>query len=208
MPIRLLAAALALALAAASASAGEFNQVLTPGDAAPAWKDLPGADGKQHSLADLPADNFVLVVFTCNSCPIARDYEDRLIEFTRQHAEDVSVAAINVNNIPEDSLEKMKERAAERKFPYAYLFDESQQIAKDYGASGTPEFFLLSPATEGRRKILYMGAMDDSSKASNVKKRYLADALAAAQQGQQPEVRETFAHGCRIRFSRERRKAG
>lgn len=196
--------------AASSVMAGEFNAVLSPGDAAPPWKDLPGTDGKTHSLAELDAKQYVLVVFTCNSCPIARDYEDRIMEFARQHAKEVSVVAINVNNVPEDSLEKMRERAEARKFPYPYLYDKSQQIAKDYGAQGTPEFFLLSPtgndSGKGGRKVLYMGAMDDSSQAESVTKHYLADALAASQKGEQPKVKETYTIGCRIRFDRERRK--
>jgi peroxiredoxin len=120
-------------------SAGEFNEVLNIGDAAPAWKDLPGVDGKRHSLADLQKFPAVLVVFTCNSCPVAQDYEDRLIALANQHADKLAVVAINVNRIPADSLPNMQARAKERKFPFAYLFDESQQIAKQYGAVFTPE---------------------------------------------------------------------
>jgi peroxiredoxin len=182
--------------------AGEFNQKLNIGDAAPAFTKLPGVDGKEHSLVDFQAKPYLLVVFTCNSCPCAVDYEDRIIAFAQANAEKVGVVAINVNAVPADSLEKMKERQAERKFPYPYIQDASQKIAKDYGAEGTPEVFLLSP----ERKVIYMGAIDDSDDATQVKHKYLDDALTAALAGKSPEVKETFANGCRIRWERRRPK--
>jgi peroxiredoxin len=180
-------------------SAGEYNSVLKIGDAAPAWKDLPGTDGKDHSLADLKKAKLVVVVFTCNSCPVATEYEDRIIEFAKKHADDVAVVAINVNRVLEDSLAKMKTRAEQKKFPYPYLFDQSQKIAKDYGALFTPEFFVLSP----ERKIVYMGGMDDNSTAKDVKQNFLEPAVKAALAGKSPETAETLARGCRIRFARE-----
>ncbi len=204
-------AILTIFLVASGGESGEYNQVLNIGDPAPAWVDLPGTDGRTHSLADLPPEEFVVVVFTCNSCPVARDYEDRIMEFTRRYAGRARMVAINVNTIAEDRLDKMIERAAARKFNFPYLFDESQQIARRYGATGTPEFFLLSRASEGdgaaapSRTILYMGAMDDHSMTTQVTKQYLVDALEAALAGKQPPVGETYAHGCRIRFARERR---
>jgi peroxiredoxin len=140
-------------------------------------------------------------VFTCNSCPIACDYEDRIIAFAKAHAADVALVAINVNRVPEDSLEKMQERAKEKSFTFPYLYDASQQIAKDYGATFTPEFFVLSP----ERKIVYMGGMDDSSDPAAIKHQYLEPAIQAALAGQTPEVTETVARGCRVRYARERR---
>lgn len=190
-----------LLVLAASVHAGEFNPVLKIGDAAPTFNKLPGVDGKEHSFSDFQDKPYLLVVFTCNSCPCAVDYEDRIIDFATRHAEKVSVVAINVNAVPADSLEKMKERHAEKKFPYPYVQDASQQIAKDYGATGTPEFFLLSP----ERKVIYMGAMDDSDDATKVKDEYLEDALTAALAGKESETKETFANGCRIRWERKRR---
>ncbi len=164
---------------AALASAGEYNTVLKIGDPAPVWSDLPGTDGKQHSLADLKAKPAVVVVFTCNSCPFARDYEDRIIALAKAHAQDVAVVAINVNRIAEDNLEKMQERAKARQFPYPYLYDETQQIAKAYGATFTPEFFVLGP----QRKIVYMGGLDDNSNPAEVKTSYLEPAIQAALNG-------------------------
>jgi peroxiredoxin len=191
----------AAAFAPAFVRAGEFNAVLNIGDAAPEWKELPGVDGKTHSLGDLKEKKVVVVIFTCNSCPVAADYEDRIIAFANEYSDRVGVVAINVNRIPEDSLEMMKKRAEEKKFPFPYLFDESQKIAKDYGAAFTPEFFVLSP----ERKIVYMGGMDDSSNPAQVKNNFLAPAVEAALAGVAPEKAETAAIGCRIRFARERR---
>ncbi len=187
--------------AIANANAGEFNPVLSIGDPGPAWAKLPGVDGKSHSLADLDK-KFVVVVFTCNSCPYAVDYEDRIIAFAKKYAEVADVVAINVNRIPEDSLPRMKERAADKGFPFPYLYDESQQIARDYGAIYTPEFFVL----DSDRKVVYMGGIDDNSDASAVTERYLEAAMDALLAGKQPPTAETVARGCRIRFERQRRR--
>lgn len=190
---------------AARAGAGMYNPTLNIGDPAPAWERLPGVDGKEHSLADLVDKDFVVLVFTCNSCPIAVDYEDRIIAFAKKHAapeSKVALVAINVNRIEEDRLPKMKERAVEKGFPFAYLFDESQQIGKAYGATFTPEFFIL----DKERKIAYMGGMDDNSLPEKVTEHYLEPALVALLAGQPPPHPETVARGCRVRYERERRK--
>ena len=186
------------------AVAGEYNQVLSIGDRAPAWKDLPGVDDKKHSLAELDEKELVVVVFTCNSCPIATDYEDRIIEIAKQYGGPegkVGLVAINVNRVEEDRLPKMKERAETKGFPFPYLYDESQKIAKEYGATFTPEFFVL----DRDRKVAYMGGMDDSSKPAQVKQHYLKAAIESLLEGDVPETPETTAIGCRIRYSRDRR---
>ena len=191
-----------LVLALASfAPAGEFNKVLKVGDAAPAWTDLPGTDDKKHSLADLKDKDAVVVVFTCNSCAFAVEYEDRIIAFAKERAGEkskVALVAINVNTIKDDALPEMKKRAEKKKFPFAYLFDESQGIAKKFGANYTPEFFLLGKD----RKIAYMGALDDTSNAAEVKAHHLEDALAATLAGKPAAKGETLARGCKIRFNR------
>ena len=193
-----------LSLISVSATAGEHNPVLSVGDAAPAWKDLPGIDGKKHSLADLKDKDAVVVVFTCNSCLYAIDYEDRLIAFAKKHAAmgKVALVAINVNKIEEDSLPKMQERAKEKGFAFPYLYDDTQKIAKDYGATFTPEFFVLGKD----RKIVYMGAMDDKTDPAQVKINYVDEAVNAAMQGAKPATGETVARGCTIRYARERKK--
>jgi len=187
---------------AATAHAGEYNPLLSIGDPAPVWKDLPGIDGKTHSLADLKQSKAVVLVFTCNSCPYAVDYEERIIALTKQFApRDVAVVAVNVNKVPEDRFDEMKARATSQGFNFPYLFDETQQIARDYGATYTPEFFVLDP----QRKIAYMGALDDSPAADKVQEQYVAAALKALLDGKQPIVTETVAIGCRIRLERKRR---
>lgn len=196
---------ISLAITPQTMIAGEFNEVLSIGDMAPEWDKLPGVDGKDHSLADLKAKEFVVVVFTCNSCDVATDYEDRIIDFTKRHATAegrTAVVAINVNTIAADKLPKMKERAEKKAFNFPYLFDESQKIGKAYGAVFTPQFFVLNQD----RKVVYMGGMDDNSDAKLVTHHYLEDALQAVLAGKEPTVKEAPSIGCRIRFESERRK--
>lgn len=191
----------AFALTTAQGIAGEFNSVLKIGDAAPAWIKLPGTDGKEHSLDDIKDKKAIVVIFTCNSCPVATAYEDRIIALAKKYEKDVAVVAINVNRVPADSLEKMKARAEEKGFPFPYLYDDTQKIAKDFGAQFTPEFFLLN----AERKIVYMGGMDDSSEPEKVTKQYLEPAIEAALKGEKIEKTETQAIGCRVRFAREKK---
>lgn len=192
-----------LAALATPVLAGKYNAVLNVGDKAPAWSELEGVDGKSHSLEDLAGKEVVVVVFTCNSCPVATDYEDRIIAFSKKYAGaagKVGLVAINVNQIAEDRLPKMKERAGEKGFDFPYLYDESQKIGRDYGAAFTPEFFVL----DRERRIVYMGGMDDSSNPQAVKEHYLEDAVEAVLAGGKPEVAEAPAIGCRVRYARTR----
>ncbi len=198
---RLLLVACSVPLAA-TVFAGEYNQALSPGDAAPAWTALPGVDDRQHSLTDLKDKAVVVVVFTCNSCPVAADYEDRLIAAAKKYADQgVAFVAINVNRIDEDSLANMKERAKQKGYPFPYLQDETQEIGRKYGASFTPEAFVLSKD----RKVVYMGGIDDSSDPKGVKNHYLVPAIEAALKGAKPEKAETVAIGCRVRYERKKR---
>jgi len=184
-------------------AAGEFNKNLKIGDPAPTWKDLPGTDGKMHSLDDFKGKDVVVVVFTCNSCPIAEDYEDRIVALGKKHAaadSKVAVVAVNVNTIPDDRLDKMKARATKKKFVFPYLYDESQKIAKDFGATYTPEFFVI----DANRKIAYMGAMDDKTNEKEAKVNFLETAVEAVLTGTKLEKTETLARGCMIRFKKDR----
>jgi peroxiredoxin len=190
----------------AQVQAGEFNPTVSIGDKAPAWTKLPAADGKEHSLADLKDKEAVVLVFTCNSCPYAVDYEGRIKALAKKYAGadgKVAVVAVNVNKVPEDSLEKMKVRAKEQGFNFPYLFDETQKIAKDYGATFTPEFFVLGKD----RTIVYMGALDDASDEAKVKVRYVEDVLDTVLKGGKPKTTETLARGCLVRYVKERRPA-
>jgi peroxiredoxin len=191
--------------AASRAQAGQFNSVLSIGDPAPAWKDLPGVDGKRQSLADLHDREVVVVVFTCNSCPIASDYEDRIIAFAKKYCgpgQKAALVAINVNTVEEDLLPQMKERATAKHFPYPYLFDKSQKIGKAYGSLFTPEFFVL----DKDRKVAYMGAFDDNVEPTKIKHAYLEPAVEAVLKGGKANPAETQASGCLIRYARSRRR--
>jgi len=200
---RMLSAALVTIAMGASAFAGQYNEVLSIGDKAPAWSNLPGTDGKNHSLSDLAGKPVVVVVFTCASCPTAADYEDRINALANAHAGDqgqVSVVAISVNRVQEDQLPALTERAKQKGFSFTYLYDESQKVAKDFGAVFTPEFYVL----DRDRKVVYMGAMDDATDVSKVTRRYVDEAIAAALAGTKPESTEVIARGCRVRYARER----
>lgn len=204
-PFLMLVATAVVAIVARDLGAGEFNPVLKIGDAAPDWRNLPGTDGKSHSLADYRDKAVLVLFFTCNSCDVATEYEDRIIALARKYSgadSPVAFVAVNVNQIPADSLPEMKQRAEQKGFPFVYVYDETQRIAKDYGATFTPEFFVLNR----ERKVAYMGGFDDHSSAALAKSPFVADAIAAVARGEQPAKTEAPAIGCMIRFARERRK--
>jgi peroxiredoxin len=189
---------------AASALAGKYNKQLSIGDSAPEWRDLPGADGHKHSLSDLKDKEVVVVCFTCNTCPYAVDYEDRLIALAKKFASEggkCALVAINANRVKDDLLPAMQERAEAKGFNFPYLHDETQQVARSYGATYTPEFVVLNKD----RKVVYLGAMDDSPDGTHVTKHYVEDAVAAALAGKPPEVTETPAVGCAVRYVRDRK---
>lgn len=202
---RLIAFVVCLAASLTQLAAGEFNPTLDVGDAAPEWKDLPGIDGKKHSLADLKDKDVVVLVFTCNSCLYALDYESRLTAFQAKYCgpgKPVALVAVCVNRVPEDRLPKLKERAAKQGFKFPYFYDESQKIGRDYGATRTPEFFVMNK----ERKIVYMGAMDDSTTESKVETKHVEAAVQATLDGKKIEKSETVAIGCTVRYVRVRRK--
>ncbi|MFW5692941.1 MAG: thioredoxin family protein [Thermoguttaceae bacterium] len=180
------------------------------GQEAPNFAGLPGVDGEKHSLADYADAKAVVVVFTCNHCPVAKAYEDRLIAFQKDYQpKGVQVVAINPNSpkkAPQDSLEKMKERAAgenlgdwrdsEAPFNFPYLVDLTQEVAKAYGATCTPHVFAL----DEDRNVAYMGAVDDNMSPDHVKKHFLRDAVDAILEGKQPEQPTTRQFGCGIKW--------
>lgn len=194
---RILIALATVVALTSSAPAGKFNKTLSIGDAAPTWEGLEGTDGEKHALADFKGKDAVVVVFTCNSCPVAEAYEERIIAFAKANPT-VGLVAINVNTAKADALPAMKTRATKRKFPFPYLYDPSQEIARKYGAKFTPEFFVL----DKDRKVVYMGAMDDKSPPGEPKAKHLEAAVKAALDGKKPETAETSAaSGCGIRFN-------
>ena len=204
---RVLAAFIAGFLCCASVvnAQDESPAELKIGDPAPEWKDLKGTDDKTHSLSDLKDKHVVVVCFTCNSCPYAVDYEDRMIELQKKYADHpagVVLVAINANKKPSEQLDKMKQRAEEKKFPFAYLIDETQQVASSYHANFTPEFFVLNK----ERKVVFVGAMDDKTDASQATERYVEQAIEAALKYELPVTQRVPARGCAIPYKRSRKQ--
>jgi hypothetical protein len=174
------------------------RRALGPGDLAPAWKALPGADGRRWSLDDF-ADRAVLVVaFLRNDCALARASEERLSAFARAHAGPggkVGVVALNVNVEGKgNDLEALKKREQGKPFGFPYLHDASQETGLAYGVQVNPEFFVL-----GRdRRVVYRGRLDDNDDPREVQERYLEAAVEAALAGKAPAVAETDPAGCTV----------
>jgi peroxiredoxin len=186
------------AFAAEAATATESEtKPLGIGDPAPAWKDITGVDDEPHSLGDLQDSKAVVVVFTCNHCPVAQAYEDRLVQLTADYSDKgVEVVAINVNNMEADKLPAMKERAEEKGFKFNYLYDPSQEIGRKFGATVTPHAFLL----DGERNVAYIGAIDDNMDETKVTKHHMRDAIDAVLVGSKPQTDTTKPIGCGIRY--------
>jgi peroxiredoxin len=167
------------------------------GDAAPTFSGIIGTDDKEHSLKDYKSAKLVVLVFTCNHCPVAQAYQDRMMKLQKDYkAKGVQIVAVNVNNIDADKLDKMKERAKEKKFEFPYLYDASQKIGKDFGAKVTPHVFVL----DKDRKVVYMGAVDNDQVESKAKEHYLRDALDALLAGKEPPKTVTKQFGCGIKY--------
>jgi peroxiredoxin len=175
---------------------------LKVGDPVPDWTGIVGIDGKSHNLSEYKDAKLSVLVFTCNHCPVAQAYQDRLIALQKDYKnKGVQLIAVNVNNIPEDRLDKMKERAKEKGFNFPYLYDSTQKIARDYNATVTPHVFVI----DKNRKLAYTGAVDDNLKADKVTKHYLSDALDALLAGKQPSEPVTKQFGCTIKYEEEKK---
>jgi len=165
---------------------------------------LAGTDGRVYSLATFKDAKAVVVVFTCNHCPVAKAYEDRLIDLAKRYAEQgVAVVAINPNDptiVPEDSFENMVKRAKAKSYPHPYLYDADQSVAKAYGATCTPHVFVL----DRERKLAYVGAIDDNNDPRRVKEHWLENALDALLKDQTPDLQVTRQRGCSIKWTPER----
>jgi peroxiredoxin len=170
-----------------------------PGDVAADFK-LKNVDGKTVSLSDFKNVKGYIVVFTCNHCPFAVAYEDRIIELNNKYGKmGYQLVAIQPNDpaqVPDDNLANMKVRAASKGFKFPYLMDEGQKVYPAFGATKTPHAFLL----DKNRVVKYVGAIDDSAMdASAVKTKYLENAIAALEAGQAINPSVTKAVGCGIK---------
>ena len=181
----------------AASGAASATKAAAIGDAAPQWKELTGTDDKPHSSRELADAKAVVVVFTCNHCPVAVAYEDRLTQLAADYkSKGVAVVAINVSNLESDKLPAMKTRAEEKGFKFAYLYDPSQESARAFGAAVTPHAFLV----DGDGKLVYSGAIDDNMSVDKVSQHYLRDAIDSVLAGGTPTTATTKPVGCGIGY--------
>ena len=161
--------------------------------------DLPGIDGRQHSLDDYADKPALAVVWSCNHCPYVQAWEGRMIALQREFGDRgfglVAISSNDADAYPEDSFDAMKARAAEQGFNFDYLYDEDQSVLNAYGAERTPEVFLF----DGERRLVYHGAIDDSREEEDVTEPYLRYAIEAVLVGEEPPVRDTPPVGCTVK---------
>jgi peroxiredoxin len=168
---------------------------LSVGDRAPGFS-LPDTEGTQHALDGVPT----VVVFTCNHCPYALAWQDRIAAAACDYADrGVRFLAINSNDserYPRDSYEAMQARVATENWPLPYLRDESQEVARDYGAQTTPDVFVVD--SEGT--LRYRGAPDSDYRDESRNAAWLRDAVDAVLAGGDPDPAETEPVGCSIKW--------
>ncbi|SDS01574.1 Peroxiredoxin [Formosa sp. Hel1_31_208] len=165
--------------------------------------ELKNIDGNMVSMEDFNEAKGFIIVFTCNTCPYAVAYEDRVEALNKKYADQgYPVIAIMPNNTdvkPGDSMENMKARAKAKGFTFPYLMDEGQRIYPQYGATKTPHVYVLERTKKGPQ-VKYIGAIDDNYKdASAVTKRYVEDAVDALLAGKEVPEQKTRAIGCSIK---------
>lgn len=167
---------------------------------------LKNIDGNMVSLADYKDAKGFIVTFTCNTCPFAVMYEDRVQALNEKYAaKGYPVIAIMPNNTdvkPGDALPEMKKRAKEKGFTFPYLMDEGQKIYPKFGATKTPHIYVLEKTNKGN-VVQYIGAIDDNHRdASAVKVKYVENAVDALLDGKEVEQKETKAIGCSIKVAK------
>ena len=180
------------------------------GQAAPDF-NLPATDGRQYSLDHFKQCRVLVVVFSCNHCPYVVGSEDRMIGFELKYApHGVALVAINSNetdNHPADSFEHMVERAHKRNFPFPYLRDETQDVARAYGALRTPHYFAFDKGADGGWVLRYTGRMDDNPRTPGQERTHeLADAVDAMLEGRAPDVPVTNPIGCNVKWKGQAEK--
>lgn len=207
---RPLIASLGAALVLSRCLAAESFPTLSPGATAPDFK-LPGVDGRNWALKDFAEAKALVVIFTCNHCPTAQYYEERIKRIAAEYKDEgVSLVAISPNDPKSvrldelgwtdvsDSLAEMKLRAKERGFNFPYLYDgDTEAVSRAYGPVVTPHAFVFDAA----RQLRYVGAIDDSERVQHVKKHYLRDALDAVLAGKEPPVTQTKVVGCSVKWA-------
>lgn len=192
------------------ALAADNPPTLALGATAPDF-DLPGVDGRNWTLKDFAASKALVVIFTCNHCPTAQYYEERIKRLTTDYKDKgVALVAISPNDPKSvrldelgwadlnDTLAEMKIRAKDAEFNFPYLYDgDTQEASRAYGAVATPHAFVF----DAERKLRYVGAIDDSERPAKVSKHYLRDALDALLASQEPPVKQTKVVGCSVKWA-------
>lgn len=165
---------------------------------------LKNVDGRMVALSDYKSQKGAIVIFDCNTCPYSKAYNDRIIALNKNYAsKGFPVITINANDpqiSPGDSFKEMVARAKRKDYDFPYLFDESQSVARAFGATNTPHVFVLQ--RDGNNfKVAYTGTIDDNSRdASAAKKKYVEEAVTALLNGQPVAKPTTKAIGCTIKW--------
>jgi peroxiredoxin len=177
------------------------STMLALGTKAPDFR-LPDTDGRSVGLSDLAGVKALLVMFLCNHCPFVKHVQKELVRLANDYGgQGVGFVAISSNDVaayPEDGPEAMKAEKARVGYPFPYLFDESQGVAKAYRAACTPDFFLF----DAQRTLVYRGQLDDSrpSKSLPVTGADLRRALDAVLAGAAVDARQRASVGCNIKW--------
>jgi len=184
-------------------SASKMTDGYQVGDTAQNFK-LKNINGQMIALDDFNSEKGVIVIFTCNSCPYSVKYEDRIIDLNNKFSsQGFPVVAINPNDPerkPQDSFENMKVRAEDKGFTFPYLIDETQEIARAFGAKVTPQVFLLKNENNSF-KVAYIGAIDDNYRGADLaQKKYVEDAIQELTGGKDVSNSFTKGIGCSIKW--------
>jgi peroxiredoxin len=169
--------------------------------------NLKNIDGKNVSLASMKDAKGYIVVFTCNTCPYAVAYEERIKALNKKYApQGYPVVAINPNDPvaqPADTYEKMQQKAKDKGFTFPYLMDPDHIITKQFGASRTPHVFILEKTSKGN-VVQYIGAIDSDTEGTSPDKiNYVEAAINAVSAGKKPAVSTTKAIGCTIKWKKQ-----
>ena len=187
--------------------AGEYNMVVDIGDPLPGFENLPTTDNGKLSATDLKA-SVVVLVSLANHCPWVRGMDRGLVELVEQFkGRDVSIVGFAVNHRDDDRLPAMKDHARKAGYNFTYMYDESQQLGRELGATRTPEYYVFN----AERKLVYMGLLTNSparkTRSGEISfingdptEFYVANAIAATLEGLPVNTAETRAHGCTVEY--------
>ena len=196
-----------LVLIPAGVSAGQYNAILSIGDTMPAFSALPTTSDERIDSKQIK-QSVVVMVSLANHCPWVRGMDRDLVALANKYKDkDVKIIGFSVNHREDDRLEAMKKHAKDNGYSFTYMYDESQDIGRKLGATRTPEYFVFNQ----QRKLVYMGLLYDSPAKMNSdgsvhhingepKQHYVSAAIDATLAGRSPQVSETRAHGCSVKY--------